>query len=105
MEPEILAARLEETAEGLGVEVRSCPAESEGGLVMLKERRVLFIPEGTPAARRAEVIASALAPLDIEGVFLVPAVREAVERERDRDFTTEARRHGEQRDEGDVTSS
>ena len=82
MEPEILAARLEETAEALGVEVRPCPPESEGALVVLKGKRELFVPEGTQAARRAEVIASALAPLDIEGVFLVPAVREAVERAR-----------------------
>jgi len=80
VDPGILAERMKESAERLGMEVRECPAESEGGLVILKGRRVVFIPQGTLASRRIAFLARALAEVDTEGVYLLPAVREAVER-------------------------
>ncbi|MHC5058466.1 MAG: hypothetical protein ACYTKD_27735 [Planctomycetota bacterium] len=82
MDPGILAERMKETAERLGMEVRECPPESEGGTVLLKGKRVVFIPHGTLASRRIQLVARALAEVDTEGVFLLPAVREAVERAR-----------------------
>ena len=82
MDPAILAEKLKEAAEALGVEVRSCPAESEGGAAVLKGKRVVFVPEGAHSARRAALVAEALAPLDLEGVYLLPAVRDEIERAR-----------------------
>jgi hypothetical protein len=78
----VLAERLKETAEAQGFDVRGCPPDSEGAVVTLRGRRVIFVPEGAIAAKRVEIIARALAPLDLEGVFLVPVVREAIERAR-----------------------
>jgi len=83
VDPGILAELMRETAERLGVEVRECPPESEGGTVILKGKRVVFMPQGTLASRRVELIARALAEVDTEAVFLLPAVRDAVERARD----------------------
>ena len=83
MDAQVLAERLKETAERLGMEVRECPGDTEGGVVVLKGRRVVFIPQGALASRRVEMIAGALSDIDTEGVFLLPAVREAVERARD----------------------
>lgn len=80
MDPGVLAERMKETAERLGMEVRECPPESEGGTVVLKGKRVVFIPEGTLASRRVGIVARALAAVDTESVYLLPAVREAVER-------------------------
>lgn len=80
MDPGILAERMKETAERIGMEVRECPPESEGGVVVLKGKRVVFIPEGTLASKRIEFLARALADVDTESVYLLPAVREAVER-------------------------
>ncbi len=105
MDEGVLAERLKETAQAQGFEVRGCPPDSEGAVVTLRGTRVIFVPEGAMAAKKVEIIARALAPLDLEGVFLVPVVREAIERARDRNSTTERRRHGERRDDGDVTSS
>ena len=84
MDPGILAERMKEAAERLGMEVRECPPESEGGVVVLKGKRVVFIPRGTLASRRVEIVARALGHVDTEGVFLLPAVREAVEQARGR---------------------
>ncbi len=82
MDPELLAERLKETAESQGIEVRAGPPDSEGAVVTLRGRRVIFVPEGAPPARKAALIAEAIAPLDLGGVFLLPAVREAIERAR-----------------------
>jgi hypothetical protein len=73
---------MKESAERLGMEVRECPPESEGGTVVLKGKRVIFIPQGTLASRRIELVARALAQVDTEDVFLLPAVRDVIERTR-----------------------
>ncbi len=80
MDPGILAERMKETAERIGMEVRECPPESEGGVVLLKGKRVVFIPVGTLASERIAILARAFAEVDTESVYLLPAVREAVER-------------------------
>ena len=82
MDTESLAARLAEAAESLGLEVREGPADSDGAVVRLRGKKVVFVPEGALSAKRAEVLARALAQEDTEDVFLLPAVREAVDRAR-----------------------
>ena len=88
MDAEVLAERLREAAESLGLGVRACPADSGGAVVLLRGRRVIFVPDGALPTKKVAIIASALAQEDIEGVFLLPAVREAIERARDRPLTT-----------------
>lgn len=82
MDPELLAARLAEAAESLGLEVREGPADSDGAVVRLRGKKVVFVPEGALSTKRAAVLARALAQEDTEDVFLLPAVREAVEKAR-----------------------
>ena len=82
MDPELLAARLAETAESLGLEVREGPAELEGAAVTLKGKKVIFVPAGALPAKKVEMLARALAREDLEEVFLLPAVREAIENAR-----------------------
>jgi hypothetical protein len=84
MDAEVLAERLKATAEAVGLEVRSGPPDSEGAVVRLRERRIVFVPAGAPAQKRLDIIAGALAAYDLEDVYLVPAAREAVERARRR---------------------
>jgi hypothetical protein len=84
VDPQVLAERLKETAEAMGVEVRTCPAETEGGPVLLRGRRAVFVPEGAPPEKATALLAEALAPLDLEGIYLLPAVREAIEARRKR---------------------
>lgn len=84
MDPELLAERLRELAEAKGLEVREGPSESDGGTVKLKGKTVIFLPRGAPAAKTAEILAQALAGLDLQDTFLIPAVREAIERAKGR---------------------
>ena len=82
MDPALLAARLQEAAERLGIEVREGPADSDGAVVTLRGKKAVFVPRGALASVRAEAIARALAAENLEEVFLMPVVREAVERAR-----------------------
>jgi hypothetical protein len=82
MDPELLASRLQETAELLGVEVRPSPSESDGAVVRLRGKTVVFVPAGAIAVKRVEILAKALAGLDTRGVSLVTDVREAIDRAR-----------------------
>ena len=82
MDTESLAARLAEAAESLGLEVREGPADSDGAVVRLRGKKVVFVPEGALSTKLVEVLARALAQEDTEDVFLLPAVREAIERVR-----------------------
>ena len=78
---------LEEQAERLGLELR-CEAlgvadgegAARGGLCTLNERRVVFVDPRSPIPERIAVLAAALAALDLDAVFLPPAVRRTVER-------------------------
>jgi hypothetical protein len=76
---ELLLMGLEAVAARLGVAVRYEPCEGRGGMCTLRGRRVLIIDDGKTAAERAEVIARGLAELDLEAIYVPPAVREAIE--------------------------
>ncbi len=69
-----VALRCESLAASDGI------GSSRGGLCVVNERRVVFVDPHAPLKERVDVLASALASLDFEGVFLPPVVREAVER-------------------------
>ena len=79
MNDEALAAALADLAERLGVEVRVAPVE-RGGTMQLRGKTVIMVPEGALPARRVQVLAAALARMDLEDVYVIPAVREALEK-------------------------
>jgi hypothetical protein len=78
MDLELLAARLGETAESLGLEVRDGPADLDGAVVVLRGKRVVFVPAGALPAKKVGILARALAREELEDVYLLPAVREAI---------------------------
>ena len=86
MDDQTLVANLERVASELGIPVRYEPCEDgPGGLCRVHDEHVIIVHSGFGAARRAEVLAAALSEADTEGVFMMPAVREAIERARRRD--------------------
>ncbi len=82
MMPESLCQALKEASESLGWEVREAELTGEGGLVELKGKRIVFVPKGASAAVRGRTVARALSKTETESIYLLPAVREAIERER-----------------------
>jgi hypothetical protein len=77
---------LEEQIARCGLELRSealanaeDQAQARGGLCTVNERRVVFVDSRAPIPERIDVLAAALAALDLGDVFLPPLVRRAVE--------------------------
>lgn len=87
MRDEGLLVRLEVLAEQLGVPVRYAgiateESAGEGGACTLRGHRSIIIERTLPPRRKAELLARALADFDLEGVFVLPAVREMLDRAR-----------------------
>ncbi len=87
MTPERLHQHLEELLARLGVAVRSETFDprvfgdnsSRGGLCRLHDRTVVLVDARAPLVERVAVLAAAAASLDIDSVFVPPAVRAFIE--------------------------
>jgi len=77
---ELLLMALETVADRLGIEIRYETCEGRGGMCTLRGQRVFIIDERKTVRDRAEVIARGLAELDLEAIYVPPAVRQAIER-------------------------
>ncbi len=71
---------LEACAQQLGLEVRREKGDFEGGLCRVDFERYIIINERKPLANQVRVLAEALAALELDNVYLKPAVRELLER-------------------------
>jgi hypothetical protein len=100
MDGEDLLRLLERVAEQLGIPVRYAALATEelpgrGGLCVCKGEPLIVIERTLGGPEKARLLAAGLGHFDLEGVFLVPAVRQAIEaaeriREKDRRQTDEA---------------
>ena len=80
-ETERLIAALEDLAERLEIELRTEPVD-EGGLVELRGKRLLIVPQGAPREQRLAVLLDALARQCLDDIYVIPVVREALETHR-----------------------
>jgi hypothetical protein len=60
----------------LGVEVRIEPCQSDGGLVRLAGRPILFLNAGAEHGRWKKICMEALGRFDLSGVHVPPRIRE-----------------------------
>ena len=84
MQDERLLILLERLAEQLEIPVRYAAVSTdeiagEGGSCLLRGDRQIILDRGLSVKRRVRLLAAGLAQLDLDGVFLLPAVREAIE--------------------------
>lgn len=85
MDPPVLTAKLASLAQHLGIGVRfERMEEGRGGLFTLRGRQEILVNECLSEGEKAEVLAEALATFDLGSVYLLPGVREAIERYRPR---------------------
>ncbi len=79
---------LEQVAERLGVEVRyerlQGGPDARGGLCRVEGKDLILVDEEASVQDRIAVLAGAVAELDIEALFLPPALRERIARARGR---------------------
>jgi hypothetical protein len=79
-----LLSRLEALAEQLEIPVRYASLATEelagrGGLCVLRGERQIIIERTLGDRGKARLLATGLTQFDLEGVFLLPAVRQAIE--------------------------
>jgi len=84
MRAEELLCRLEGLAEQLEIPVHYAGLATEelpgrGGLCVLRGRRRIIIERTLGCREKARLLARGLAQFDLEGVFVLPAVRQAIE--------------------------
>lgn len=96
MDDGALLQELEGLAEQLKIPVSYAAMATEelpgrGGLCVLHGERRIIIERTLPTREKAHLLAAGLAQFDFENFYLLPAVREAIERARsDRTDATDA---------------
>ncbi len=85
MQDEGLLTALEGLAEQLQIPVSYATLATEelpgrGGMCVIHGERRIIIERSLTTREKARLLASGLAQFDLEDVFLLPAVREAIER-------------------------
>ncbi len=82
MDASSLAAALEELASRLGVQVRydafDAKRPPEGGLCHLYGKPIVLLDRNLAPSERVAVLARALAPFDLEPLFVTPLVRATI---------------------------
>jgi hypothetical protein len=79
-----LVQELEELTRQFGIQIRYEKGDFEGGYCILKDQKVLVVNKRLHEARRASVLAQALAEYGIETTFIKPNLREYIEDEVDK---------------------
>jgi len=82
MDDQALVDQLELVADKLGIQVRFEAGAGLGGLCTLRGESLLFVDPELPPEDQLHVMARALSGLDLSGVFMVPEVRDVLERPR-----------------------
>lgn len=72
---------LKELAEQMGLSVRVEMGDFEGGLCMIKDRRVILLNRRHMLSKRISVMARALSQSGLGDIFIKPALREVIEEE------------------------
>ncbi len=93
MQDEHLLALLEGLAEQLGIPVSYASLSTDeygalGGACVIRGDRQIIIERGLSGRQKARLLAEALSHSDLEALFLLPAVREAIEHARKTPFTS-----------------
>ena len=73
---------LAELSEKLGIKVRWEALLGDGGICELRGKRFLFVDRSNDLTTQTEVMADALCSEPIDDVFILPEVREILERAR-----------------------
>lgn len=80
MKQEQLLEELELLCEKLGITVRFENGDFKGGQCQVKEKQFIIIPKRLPLERQIQIFAQELSRFPMENVFILPAIRELLER-------------------------
>jgi hypothetical protein len=84
MDKEAVLEELRETCEQLGYTIRYEKGDFDGGHCILKEQRLLVVNKRFTVERKITTVARALGELGVDAIFVKPAVRELIDKEREK---------------------
>jgi len=84
MNADLLRSEFEKLARRLDIEIRYTDS-GPSGLCTIRGRRVLFIDRGLDTEAKLVVFAREFRALDLEGIYVVPAIRRLLGMEGDND--------------------
>ncbi len=84
MDNEALLEELRETCEHLGYKIRYEKGDFDGGHCILKEERLLIVNRRFTIEKKITTVARALGELGVDAVFVKPAVRALIDKEREK---------------------
>jgi hypothetical protein len=76
-EDEILSG-LEKLVESLSIQLRYEKGDFAGGYCVLKDKRMMIVNSSLSPAMRIKVLAHELAAMNLDEVFVLPALREVI---------------------------
>ena len=82
MNDDELLSNLVDLAKCLDYDVRFDRGTFRDGSCRVRDRRVIVLNRQSPATKKIDVLCLALVDQSLEGVFLLPVVREAIEKHR-----------------------
>lgn len=79
----VVLSKLEEVAERAGIrihyeELSDGDIQIRGGYCRLRDRRMIFIDPRTKEMDRLRIFIQALRKVDLEGLYILPAIRELI---------------------------
>ena len=78
MKPNQLMEHFETLAEKLGLRIIQGKGDFNGGGCIIRQDKVIVLNKMKPIEQRLRVLAQEFALLDLEGVFVVPALRKFI---------------------------
>ena len=81
MKEEEILAGLEKLIENLGIELRYEKGDFTGGYCVVKSKPMLIVNHVQSPAQRIKLLAAALAEMNLDNVFVLPALREIISAE------------------------
>ena len=82
MKEEDLLEQLIELARSLDFDVRFDQGSFRDGSCRLEDRRIIVLNRRSPVSRKVTAISKALCQQPLDGIFVLPAVRDAIEKEK-----------------------
>lgn len=86
MEPEKTYQYLEDLAEKIGISIRyedlSGELTARSGLCKIKGRYLYIMDTSKDLTKRIELLSQCLSQMNLEGIYIIPAIRELLERSR-----------------------
>jgi hypothetical protein len=78
MKEEEILSGLEKLVESLSIQLRYEKGDFAGGYCVLKDQRMMIVNSALTPAMRIKVLARELATMNLDDVFVVPALRDVI---------------------------